>query len=236
MRRLRRLRLLFIMLCMFTLTGCIQKYGATEELGDATAEYMAGLLLKYDENYKQDLSPKGMIATETEKLEKTTDVPTPTISPIKDSATSTESETDETQKEYTLTEVIGEKNFDIEYTDYEVADTYPEDTDSTYFSLTPREGNQLIVVSFIVKNKTDKEKTLNLSKLKILYQLEVNKGTVYKPSLTLLENDLQYIDIKVASGKSEPVLLIFEASKENDMSNIKLLISKDDKSEIIEIK
>jgi hypothetical protein len=222
---------------MFTLTGCIQEYKVTEQQNDATAEYMAGLLLKYDEDYEQDLpSQDEIIEEEAAQVEVDTMSPTPTVSSTKDTTTNAEGKAEDAKKDYTLTEVIGAENFEIEYTGYKVTESYPEDAQSAYFSLTSREGNHLIVASFLVKNKTDKEKKLNLSKAKIQYQLDVNVGTVYKPSLTLLENDLQYIDIKIAGGKAEPVLLIFEISKDTDISDINLMVSNDNKTEIIKIK
>jgi hypothetical protein len=61
-------------------------------------------------------------------------------------------------------------------------------------------------------------------------------GTVYKPLLTLLENDLQYIDITIEAGKTETVLLVFEVSKDVEISEINLIALKDERTEIIEIK
>jgi len=233
---MKRLKLLIIMLFVFTLTGCIQEYSITDQQSDATSEYMAGLLLNYDEEYEQDLISKNQIlAEETAKEKEDAASPSPTISP-KITSNSTEDQGAANQENYTLTEVIGEKNFEIEYTGYIVTATYPEDSESAYFSLSAYGGNQLLVASFNVKNKSKKEKTLNLSKAEILYQLDINVGSVYKPSLTLLENDLQYIDVTIAGEKSETVLLIFEVSKKAEMSDINLLITKDGKSEIIEIK
>jgi hypothetical protein len=93
-----------------------------------------------------------------------------------------------------------------------------------------------LVASFTATNKKKSKNTLNLSKEEVLYQLDINVGTVYKPQFTLLENDLQYIDLAFKGGESKTVLLVFEISKEADISNINLIISKEDRSEIIEIK
>jgi hypothetical protein len=233
---MKRMKLLIIILFVFTLTGCIQEYNVTDQQSDAASEYMASLLLKYDERYEQDLISKDRIlADEIANEIEDANSPSPTLSPKSDT-NNTEDQGAANQENYTLTEVIGEKNFEIEYTGYIVTETYPENSESAYFSLSAYEGNQLLVTSFVVKNKSKKEKTLNLSKAEILYQLNINVGAVYKPSLTLLENDLQYIDVAIAGEKSETVLLIFEVSKKVEMSNINLLITKDGKSEIIEIK
>jgi hypothetical protein len=238
---MKRLRLASILLLALSLTGCMQKYEFTEQQSSSAAEYMAGLLLKSDKNYEMNLvSVADMISVDT-----TNGQNTPTL--ILPMDNDNNSETDEKaldsgetsgsgSKEYTLTEVIDDKNFNIQYLSYQITDEYPKDKKSSYFSLTPNEGDQLFVVSFSVKNISDKDATLNLSKSKIQYQLDVNEDIVYKPSLTLLENDMQYINMDVKKGKEETMLLIFEISKKADISKINLNVSNNEKTEIIEIK
>jgi len=225
---------------MLSLTGCIQEYKLTELKGDATAEYMAALLLKYDEDYEPHLTPIDQLNEEVSETLGENNANTTTVTPtpfLEEAITENEdSEGAKVTKEYTLTEVIGEPDIEIQYSNYKICESYPEDTTNAYFSLTPVEGNQLLVASFLAKNISDKEKTLNLSNSKVLYQLDINVGTVYKPLLTLLENDLQYIDITIGAGKNKTVLLVFEVSKDIDISNINLIASKDDRTEIIEFK
>ena len=48
----------------------------------------------------------------------------------------------------TLSEVIGDSNFNFKYTGYKLVNTYPEDEINRVFSLDPREGYQLLVVDF----------------------------------------------------------------------------------------
>jgi hypothetical protein len=135
-----------------------------------------------------------------------------------------------------LSEVLGDSSFDIQYTSYLLADTYPEDESNLVFSLDPRAGYRLLVVNFTIENITDSDKVIDLSKASIKYQLDINVGTIYKPQLALLENDLQYIKLNVRSGANIPAVLIFEVSKNIDMSDINLIVSRDAKTEIIEIK
>ncbi len=236
---MKRWKLATIILFVFLLSGCVQKSDVTEEQSDAVAEYMAGLLLKYDEEYDRSLTPIEEIkATETNIVgEEATDVPTPTVALEDNSTNSNSDENDvDNQKDYTLSEVIGEEDFDIKYKGYKMYDTYPEDSDS--FSLTPREGYQLLVATFEVINKTDSSKKINLrvKRKEIKYQLDINVGTVYKPFLTLLVDDLQYLDISLDGGKSTSALLVFEVSKNTKLSDINLIVSRNERSEIIEFK
>lgn len=235
---MKRARILIMVLLMFSLTGCIKKYNYTEEQSDSAAEYMAGKLLESDSNYEQDLLPMEEV---TEKVSPTVSVtPTPsTPAENTDSAAnSTESGTKTTasNKEYTLSEVIDTKNFDLKYTGYVITDSYPEDSTETYFTVSPRQGNQLAVISFALKNKTDKKKTLNLTKADIQFKLDINAGELYGPSLSLIENDLQYIDISLKGGEEKPVLLIFEIKKDSNITDINLTVSQGDKSANIVIK
>lgn len=233
---MKKLSLLIIILFTLSLTGCIKKYELSEQQSDATAEYMAGLLLKYDKNYEPHLTPLDEL-TKVSEAPKVTEAITATPTPAQEATTeNSDSGVEAVAKEYTLSEVIGVSDIEILYSGYKICESYPEDATSAYFSLTPAEGNQLLVASFSIKNQSNKEKVLDLSNSGELYQLDINVGTVYKPSLTLLKNNLQYIDITIGAGKTETALLIFEVSKDTDISDINLITSKEDRTEIIEIK
>lgn len=234
---MKRFKIFLVLLLAFALTGCIQKYDYTEERSDAVAEYMASLLLKYDTSYDQALVPKEDLFssspqdTGTDAKDTSADTEASTVT----SSTAATDTPSAAGNEYSLADVMGTKSFDVEYTGYKLADTYPEDADSAGFTLTPRNGYQLLIAEFTVKNTSDKKQELNLIDSDINYQLDINVGTVYKPLLTLLQNDLQYLDITIGGGESEIVLLIFEISKDVDMSNVSLIVSKDNESNVIEI-
>lgn len=234
-KQMKRWKLIPIIIVVFSLSGCITEYKANDVQTDAVAEYMAGLLLKGNVDYKQALTPLTDITNpEPIEGEDTKQQTEDAIEP--DSTGKTMSEKDKDDMDYTLTEVIGESDFEIQYKGYDIVDTYPEKPESTYFTLTPRKGHRLLVATFSVKNVSGKKKVLNLSKAEMIYQLDINVGTVYKPQLSLLENDLQYIDVAIPAGDTISSVLIFEISDKTDVSNISLIITKDKKSEIIEIK
>jgi hypothetical protein len=235
---MKRLKILLVFLLSFTLTGCIKEYSYTDEKSNAIAEYMASLLLKYDKDYDQALIPDDELNESSQDdagstVEDTTSDTEDTSGTSGAEVTQTPSDTN---NDYSLIEVLGIDGFDMAYSGYKLADTYPEDADSAGFTLTPRNGYQLLVTEFTVKNISDQKKELNLINSDISYQLDINMSTVYKPLLTLLQNDLQYIDMTIAGGKSEKVLLVFEISKDVDMSNVNLIVSKDGISNTFEIK
>lgn len=221
----------------------MKEYPLSDSQTGIVAEYMAGLLLREDKEYSPSLlgqqeineiqeekkKEEERIEEEKKKEEADSEESTPT-------SILENQNIEEQDAHYTLADVIGDSNFDIRYTSYKLVDTYPEDESNRLFSVDPREGYQLLVVNFLIENKTYTDNHIDLSKSMVQYQLDINVGTVYKPQLALLENDLQYIDMIVEAGTTTPAVLIFEVTRELDMSNINLIASKDSKTEIIKIK
>ncbi len=227
---MKRQKLMVILLVMTTLTGCVQRLEYTEEQTDTAAEYMAGLLLKSDKNHKVSLLTMDEIIVN--KLEEVQDSDTGEAA----GDSNTFEEGDKAQEHYTLTEVIGEKDFSLKYEKYLVTESYPEDPSSSYFSINARPGNQLIVLSFILTNESKKDNNLKLSQVPIKYQLYINSDKIYEPPFALLENNLKLLDITLEKGKSEEVVLIFEVTKDAKMKDISLKVTRDERSETIKIK
>lgn len=245
---MRKLSLVISLCCILTLTACTSTYNLAEQEVDIVAETMAGILLKQDSNYVNQLLllsdielDKEMVETPTEEDEvisedmakKTND--TVDIKKTNDTADIKKAPVITDKEEHTISEVIGAEDFSIHYKGYELYNNYPNDTYSTYFSLTPREGNQLLVVSFTATNITNNTKNLNLIKSGIKYQLNLNETKKHVPLLTLLENDLQYINIPIGGDQTEEVILVFEIADEA-VTTIDLNVSKDNKNMSIQIK
>lgn len=241
---MKKIMLVIIILLMLPLTGCIKKYNLTQEQSDEVAEYMAGLVLAYDTGYDQELTPLEDLAGEETNSDAIPDIdseiatptPIPTVAANDITPQVTDTGADGTNDTYTLSEVIGKDNFEINYKDYEIVDTYPKDSEDAYFTLTPRAGYRLLVITFTVKNTTESSETLSLSDEKIKYQLDVNDDVSCSPLFTLLENDLRYIDVVIGSGKTKSGFLVFEVSADTDITNINLFVSKNDKSGEVVIK
>ncbi len=231
MKSLKYLKILFVMLLSISLTGCIQEYSVKEGREDSVAEYMASVLLKSEYSYKQDL-----IFPEDDTEWIVTDGAETDSEKHDSELVDGEEPASSAQEDSSLTQVMGVNGFSVQYNSYKLVDSYPENTENADFSLSPRQGYQLLVATFSIKNTSKATENINLIKSGITYKLEVNAGTVYKPLLTLLKNDLQYIDLDLGSGKSKSVLLIFEVSKDADISNINLKAAKADKTASIKLK
>lgn len=237
---MKRLKLILILVILLSFTGCIQEYKYTEEESNAIAEYMAGRLLAEDHRYGQELTALDELTPEPGSKDKFvhTVVTGNTVSTNDQSINfKGDKKTDSgTEKGNNLSSILGGKYFDVKYKSHELAEIYPNEEKNPYFSLTARTGYRLLVVLFTVSNKTDQEREFNLSNTDVDYQLDADESTVYKPQFTLLENDLRYIDVKVGPNKSTEALLVFEISKQIDVSNMKLTVTRDKSTSTVKIK
>jgi len=236
---------LLIVISLMAFSGCVKKLEITQEQTDALAEYMAGLLLKYDANYDRALRSI-QAAEETDSTGRQTDEidkkkndnanASDTSGNISDKKSNeADNKATETDKKntYSLTEIIGQADFDISYMDYKLTDTYPENYDRAYFFVEADEGKQLLVIRFIIKNNSSEKKNLNLTDTEITYQLELAGSRIDKPWFTVLENDLQYIDITLEPGAATEAVLIYQISKTTEAGKMKLTVSNGEKKVLI---
>ncbi|MDF2485339.1 MAG: hypothetical protein K0R46_1507, partial [Herbinix sp.] len=122
---MRRYKLIVVMLLMTTLTGCIQKYEYSEDQTGAAAEYIAGLMLSYDD-YNTLVSIEEIVKRQEAKAAEEAATVSPAVSQDTNSdqevTTVNLSSPTEVVKAYTLSEVIGEKGFEVKYESYIIAD------------------------------------------------------------------------------------------------------------------
>ncbi len=251
---MKKYLIILVALCGVILTGCAQTVDISNQESDMLAEYMAGVVLKQDSNYKEALldldNTQETEPTDSMKLENSTEAvasietvetkePTASLdsNSTKESYKSVELKQSEDIANYmSLTQDMGNNKFNIDYADYALCDSYTNDTDNNYFSLETSSDRKLLVVSFDVKNLSDKTESLNLIESGFKYQLDVNTGTIYQPMMTLLVNDLQYINLDIASGETKKAVIVFDVLRDIDLSNINLIISNQDKTTIIKLK
>lgn len=218
-------------LSMLLLTGCASSISLTDNESDVVAEYIAGLMFKYDKNYEEAL-----ILPEESEEEVVKATPTPTQGAISDSdkvTTSQNSNHDANlQAVSDFTEVIGVKNLKIEYSGYEVKDSISDD----YFNIESGKEKNLVIVKFKLINTSSKDIPLNLTKSNISYQLDINTGNFQKPLLTFLDNDLRLIDTTVKANSTLDTVLVFDVSDNVDLNVVNVIISNLQKTAIIKLK
>lgn len=242
---MKKFSLLLICIISISLTGCMKKYPLSEANTNIVAEYMAGMLLKYDKNYSSSL----INYRETDEISDTGYKEDREVETVKESEdnendiVNNEENNNESNNEgntqdtdYALSEIIGKQDFDIQYTGYRTADALSDNETNSVFSVEAKEGYTFFVAEFSVENKTDRDKVFDLSKSTLKYRLDINNETTYKPQSVLLENNLLFININVKAGEKISAILVFEVPENMDTANIDLNIFNDEMTKTISIK
>lgn len=252
---LKKKILMLIIIATAALSGCGNTVNLSEQQSDMIAEYTAGIVLKYDKHYdskllkqnintkikqsKSDLVPADEVKTDlSNNVETTISGSNATSEQTISNSTKLEgNKTNLKEKKYdSLSTVMNQDDFDISYTKSYLRKDYPNESSDSYFTLESKGGNQFLVVEFSIKNKTKKQKTINMLSSKINYILYTQDGISYYPSITLLENDIQTMNTKVMGSKSKKAVLIFEVVKDFDINDLELVLTKNNKSALINIK
>ena len=217
---------------MLVLTGCASSISLTDNESDLVAEYIAGLMFKYDTNYEEALIPPEEVNEEV--VVTISPSPTPVSMNGSDKGTISQNEIKDgnVQANADFTEVIGVKNLEIEYVGYEEKDSLSDN----YFNIESGEGKNLVIVKFKLKNTSDKDIKLNLTKSNILYQLDINTGNFQKPLLTFLDNDLRMIDTTIKAKSSLDTVLVFNVSAKVNLDVVNVIVSHSHKTAIIKLK
>ena len=230
---------LSMMLCL--LGGCLEATPLTEDEMDAVAEYAASLLLKHDKNYETALFY-------AEELEiRLTPTPTPTPKPANptptpkaqagnvsgsiaggeaSAATPTPApfyNQEETSRQ--LTEIIAVEDITVTCEGYQ---TMKSVQSTEYFSLVAKEGRQYIVVNFLLHNNTGNDLVFDASGNGLEYSIDIDTNAISRVSLSMLENDLQYMEIPVPANGTAAAVLVFEV-EEGEPETVHLIV--EDKTE-----
>ncbi len=249
----KKLKIMCLLIfCGGMLTGCGQMVDMTSQETNMVTESMAGLLLKYDKNYKGDLvyQESKDLRAEIESKEnasknlevtkaatKTANVKKVNKEELKaqensnpgkmitaDSMNKAAEKNKKTVEYVHLNDTIGNKNFKIDYQKYELSNSYNGNISNQAFTIDASANNQLLIAYFNITNLTNKSQKLNLAGSNIQYQLNVAEGNSYKPLITLLINDMQYINMDFADGETKEAVILFEIPKDTDLSNVEMAV------------
>lgn len=227
----------FMVVLSLTLTGCVQSLNITAENADMLAEYMAALVLKYDRYYDQELiyvEPEEESETVTEVL------PEPTEE-VNIGDTGGDGSTGTKEESYhppvlDLMQVMDVKYFDVKYSKYGLYDSFPKNMENKSFVLEARAGRKYLVAEFEIKNKTKDSKAFDMMSKSIGYELNVDSKSMYRPIMTLLVNDMQYIDITLGGGKTAIGYLVFEVPEKVKLSNANIVVTNNNTQATVALK
>ena len=223
---------------MLLLGGCSSVSNLSNNEIELVAEYIAGTMLKYDKNYEEALvevegyKEEVKAVWESQPLSTPTLTTTPTPTPTITTTTSDEVENTATANS-SMDEVIGDDKVEVKYKSNKTYTSFPKN--SKYFSVDAAEGNELIVITFELENQSTQTKVIDLINKDINYQLRIGNKTLYKPLLTLLTNDVQFLNITLEPNTTTEAVLVFEVPDKANKDEIDLIIADDNKTAIISI-
>ena len=232
---------LSLMLCM--LAGCLEATPLNDEEMDVVAEYAASLLLKYDKHYDTPLfyatereARLTPTPTPTPKTSKPTATPTPVTENNNPSGSGSGGETsgmatptptptpvpfyNQAETTSQLTEIISVEDISISCNGCELMESV---VSNNYFSLQAKEGRQYAVVYFTLTNNSNRDIVFDASGKGLEYSIDVNTKEKSRVSLSLLENDLQYMEIPVPAYGTARAVLVFEIA-DTEINTLHLII------------
>lgn len=220
---------------MGMMCGCLTDVPLTDKEMDAVAEYAAEALLQNDGKFPSALLSKAEMEELLTPTPTVTVVPTPTSivqSSDKNNGTSQglnnaptittlPGDSEETAEQ--LTQLVGQEGFRLHYKKYTIQDSV---VSNEYYHLEAKDGKQYIVVEFEIENQTEEQLVFDASKKNLTCVLAINVDNRYKASLSMLENDLQYMSITVPAKERKSAVIIFEVKKE-EIDTVNLILENE---------
>lgn len=235
------------------LSGCMSTKELDEEEENLIAEYSAGVLLRYSEQYDFRLITSEQVGDSgagSEGQPQNTPAPeaTATPEPAGQSAgqgegtggeTSADSSAEGQQEAQSvpLNDLYHIEGLDFSFNSYRFCNQYPKKTSGDIAPLMAEEGETMLVAEFTVKNQSGGSKKVKLGKRNIQYTLDVD-GMKFQPRINIMDNmGLNYLDTTIKKGGTEKAALIFtmEKSREN-ASAISLTIQDGENTSIVQLK
>ena len=113
---------------------------------------------------------------------------------------------------YTISEFFEQSDFWVEYSSYELCDSYPDD-EGVFMAMDATPGHQLCVVKFQVQNVSASEQEFDMSSKKGRFTLLTGDGEKLSAQSTMLLNDLSSYRGTIAANAAEEMVLIFEVEE-----------------------
>ena len=235
---MRKLKFSIVMLLvMLTLGGCVQSVDLTDEETDMFAEYISKEVLERDKYYDQGLLEVNYTTDEEDEekpAENTETLPDGKV-PGQNTSHTQESKSEKTYTSATVNEVLGNSSVAVSYRTSNIFNSYPEDG-ANYFVISSSQGYKLMVLDFDITNTTGKDVNYSMLKQDVNYKLVMDNGNEYSPLLTLLVDDLQFVNKKIPANETEKGVLVFRINQKEVKSKGRLQITSGSKCVTQDIK
>ncbi|MDO5294743.1 MAG: hypothetical protein Q4F05_18555 [bacterium] len=212
------------------MTGCASKVDLTEQQSELVADYLSSVILRYDQN------DNGNKLVKLESIDVATPAPVQTDAPsdtmednqtveIKNTPTPSKDNASDLQvsgqvansEKVTLESLYGLNNVSLTYKSVKEYKAYPKS--DVAGAVTAGANKKFYAVTFTLKNKSDKNVTVNLLKKKANFLLKTEDGNWISAVHTLLDDDMTYYVGDIKANKSKDVVVLFEVKESLKISN-----------------
>lgn len=133
----------------------------------------------------------------------------------------------------TISEFLNETNLSIEYSSYELCDSYPsQESTDVYMAMDATPGHQLCVVKFLVQNVTGAEQNFDMITRNGRFRLQTGDGDMVSAQTTMLLDDLSSFRGMIPANGSQQMVLVFEVGNDVSVMNSAKLSIKTDAGEM----
>lgn len=239
----------FIVCIIFMCTGCtkdMELYTKLEENDtEVVADYMSGIVLKYQCNYDYRFFSSGQKLTplsnaiekrnikekapsselvivdneeENEELEKNGDS-------VKNTVNENENDADiHVDEDNNIASVFGYSDVNIVQKSYYVTDHYDEDG---AYRIEANDGKKLLIVVYSIVNKGSEKVDVKINGSKGYSFSLISTKKEYLPLLTAAENDIMFLSTTLSVGESIEAISIFQVEDDIDEENVMIRISSE---------
>lgn len=230
--------LILMMMTVFLFVGC-ESVSLTEEEEQIYVAYAVNAVINHDNNYVLKLKDVEIETETTTKWYSEEDRFTtePSSDGNNGSQQNPEEETTVINVETDMNTIMKLDGISVEYTDYEIGKTYPNE-DSMAFVLTAVDGSNLVVLKFNVKNETNEDIVLDMIAADMNFKGIFNGQVKANCQTTLLNNALNTYKGTISAGESKEMVLVYQISERSlsNVSTIKLEVENGDLSSTIILK
>lgn len=214
---------------VFCLSGCQASTmpAMTEEQTDLVAQYAANLILTNNKKYDTGIATQAEIEKADAKRErqrlreeeaKKTSEATGETGQAETETTATVSENAD------IAQFLGLQDIAITYQSYEICNAYPNNnSEENFFAMDATEGNQLLVLKFMIQNNGTEDKEMDILNQYPLFRISVSGGADKSALTTILLDDLSTFKDTLAAGESREEVLVTEISNQEAEEGIQSL-------------
>lgn len=228
---------MIILLVMVTFAGCSNRIELSDDEIDMFAEYISKEVLERDKYYDQDLLEPENVLEDEDEDEDETKTNQSTITESNQTATNVGyvNPSKDENDHVSLNDILGTSSVSVSYKSAKLYDSYPSE-DNSYFVIESSKGYKLLVVTFKLKNTSTKDVTYSMLTTDVNYELTMEKGSSYSPLLTLLVDDLQFVNKVIPASSTQEGRLVFRVAESEANSDATLKIVSGKQYTTVEIK